>query len=263
MKESQFVASIIEFVVSILNIIFTIIYYAKQFRSKQNLTLIGLCHILFGVVLLTNQIITMYMVDKGIVEVCALWNLQGFTKNFSEAIIDWIFTLRVMYLEVRWKYLWVFMFVLLDAGPRIVGQFFYVTRMYNGACLFSESPTEAVTKTVMNTVYIGIVAIYFAVNIFTIVRQVKSQGAERLESLAFTSTVFALILCLVRTVIYIPFILNTWPSITGVLIPIEFIILPPLCFLNILYGSKLKINFIRKSNSLSNMTTKDVGQINT
>ncbi|KAJ3318046.1 hypothetical protein HDV06_000858 [Boothiomyces sp. JEL0866] len=141
----------------------------------------------------------MYIVLKGTIDLCILWNLQGFTKNFSEAIIDWIFTLRVMYLESDWKYFWVFMFILLDAGPRIVGQFYYSTAMNNNICLLSEPSTERVVKTVMNTVYIGIVAFYFALKIFSIIGPVKSKGAERLESLAFTSIVFALVLCLVRT----------------------------------------------------------------
>ncbi|KAJ3268235.1 hypothetical protein HDV01_003254 [Terramyces sp. JEL0728] len=144
----------------------------------------------------------------------------------------------------------------MDAGPRVVGQFFYSTTTEMGICVLSEPSTERVVKTVMNTVYIGIVASYFALKIFSILGPIKTNGAQRLESLAITSIVFALVLCLVRTVVYIPFILNTWPSITGILIPIEFIILPLLCFLNIAYGSKLKINIIPKSATL-NITTKE------
>ncbi|KAJ3318047.1 hypothetical protein HDV06_000859 [Boothiomyces sp. JEL0866] len=218
------------------------------YYSKNKITLIGYCHILFGVVLLINQIITMVLAMQGnTTTVCAVWNLQGITKNFAEANIDWIFTLRVYYLERQpWiQYTWLFLFAALDAIPRIVALCLYVTTMQpSGICTLYDPPNPRIIKTIMNTVFIAIVAIYFIHKMVQLIRGMGS-NSQQFESLSITSTFFAVMLCVTRTVFYIPYILNSWPSITGLLVPIQMCILPVLCFLNIAYGAKLKI---RKSN---------------
>ncbi|KAJ3308393.1 hypothetical protein HDV04_001338 [Boothiomyces sp. JEL0838] len=226
-NNSQFIASTVEFCVSVLNIIITLAYY-----RKKDLTVINYWHILFGIVLLSNQ---------------------GITKNFAEANIDWIFTLRVVYLEQgSWtRHVWVGLFLLMDALPRILVQFYYQTSIQStGKCLLSQPQLPSLLKTALGTVYIGVVAIYFAIRIVKLIQSSNGGlGVQRLESLTVTSIAFALALCLIRTLIGIPFIMNIWPTVTPLLIPIQFTILPPICFLSIAYGSRLKVNLLPKLNS--------------
>ncbi|KAJ3273595.1 hypothetical protein HDV01_004362, partial [Terramyces sp. JEL0728] len=121
----SYIATLAELIVGIINIIVMVPYYYKNKR-----TLIGYCHMVFGVVYLANQIVTFTLILQGnTTTFCGAWFLQGITKNFAEANIDWIFTLRVYFLErTPWvKYTWLFLFAALDAIPRIVALCLYVT----------------------------------------------------------------------------------------------------------------------------------------
>ncbi|KAJ3317396.1 hypothetical protein HDV06_001664 [Boothiomyces sp. JEL0866] len=239
--DAQFYATMAELLVAIINIIATTIYY-----WKRQLTVISYCHMLFGVVLLSNQIITSAMAFEGNTTYwCFVWYLQ--------ASLDWIFTIRVYYIEQKkWvKYSWIALFVLMDALPRIIGQFFYTTSVKpSGICVLYKSAAESLVKTTLDTMYIGIVAIYFTFKIFRLIQPTNGGiGVQSLESLTVTSVAFAIALCLIRTLIGIPFILDIWPTVTPYLIPLEMILLPPICFLSIAYGSKLRVNILPKSNT--------------
>lgn len=154
----------------------------------------------------------------------------------------------------KWvKYTWIALFVLLDALPRIFGQFFYTTSIKpSGICVLHTSKFESLVKTALDTLYIGIVAVYFTFKIFKLIQPANGGiGVQSLESLTVTSVAFAIALCLIRTVIGIPFILDIWPAITPYLIPLEMILLPPICFLSIAYGSKLRVNIVSRSSTRS------------
>ncbi|KAJ3313626.1 hypothetical protein HDV04_001636 [Boothiomyces sp. JEL0838] len=232
---------------------------------KNKWTIISYCHMVFGVVYLANQIITFALILNGnATTFCGAWNLQGITKNFAEANIDWIFTLRVYFLErTPWiQYTWLFLFTALDAIPRIVSLCLYVTTVQpSGLCTLFDPPTPRVVKTVMNTVYIAIVALYFIYKMYQLIKGLGN-NTQQFESLSITSTFFAIMLCVTRTVFYIPYILNSWPSITGILVPIQMCILPPLCFLNIAFGAKLNVRGNSNSKVVGNDTTKNSSMMN-
>lgn len=155
------------------------------------------------------------------------------------------------------KYLWIALFVLLDAIPRIVAVAMYQTTISNtGLCLLSLPTTARIVKAALNTAFIGVVAVYFVYVMFGMISGAVG-GVEVFESLTVTSTGFGLVLCVVRTVIYIPYILGTFgPVYTGTLIPIEMCLLPPLCFFSIVFGAKLKL---RGSSDKSRGTTLSGG----
>ncbi|KAJ3323267.1 hypothetical protein HDV06_002034 [Boothiomyces sp. JEL0866] len=176
--------------------------------------------------------------------IAGIAELIGSTFAIAEAIIDWIFMLRVYNLYNRpiIKYSWITLFVLLDAIPRIVAIAMYQTSTSaTGLCLLSLPTTARIVKAALNTAFIGVVAVYFIYVMFGMISGAVG-GVEVFESLTITSTAFGVILCIVRTVIYIPYILGTFgPVYTGTLIPIEMCLLPPLCFFSIAFGAKLKL----------------------
>ncbi|KAJ3273352.1 hypothetical protein HDV01_004569 [Terramyces sp. JEL0728] len=168
----------------------------------------------------------------------------GTTFAIAEAIIDWIFMLRVYNLHKKpvIQYTWIGLFVCLDAIPRIVAIAMYqTTTSSTGLCLLSLPTTARIVKAALNTAFIGIVAIYFVYVMYGMISGAVG-GIEVYESLTITSAGFGLVLCIVRTVIYIPYILSTFgPVYTGTLIPIEMCLLPPLCFFSIAFGAKLRV----------------------
>ncbi|KAJ3273594.1 hypothetical protein HDV01_004361 [Terramyces sp. JEL0728] len=151
------------------------------------------------------------------------------------------------------------MYACLDVIPRIISLAMYQDTVHpNGICSLLDPNSPRIIKTVMNTIYIGIVGCYFIYRMIQVISGVAA--SQQLESLTVTSGIYAIMLCVTRTVFYIPYILNTWPSITGILIPIQLCILPPLCFLNIIYGSKLKLRtgLTNKSRSRSTLQNDDI-----
>ena len=117
-----FISYVIEFGVAVINIFALFLYY-----WKTKLTVIGYSHIAFSVVLMINQIISLYISINGGTTACPTWNFQGYTKNLAEAAVDWIFTLRVYYLErdAKIKYFWLFLYTSLDVIPRIASLAMY------------------------------------------------------------------------------------------------------------------------------------------
>ncbi|KAJ3318048.1 hypothetical protein HDV06_000860 [Boothiomyces sp. JEL0866] len=247
-------AAVAEIVVAIVNVLLYIPYY-----WNRTFTVISYHHILFGLFFLANTIVTMYLISIDYqTSSCLLLNLQGYTKNLAEVWIDWIFTLRVYYLERNKfvQFFWIGMYTALDVIPRIVSLAMYQDTMHsNGICTLLDPNGPRIIKTVMNTVYIGIVGCYFIYRMIQVIRGVGT--SQQLESLTVTSGMYAIMLCLTRTVFYIPYILNTWPPITGILVPIQLCILPPLCFLNIIYGAKLKIRSTLTNKSRSRTTSNN------
>ncbi|KAJ3273351.1 hypothetical protein HDV01_004568 [Terramyces sp. JEL0728] len=211
------ISAIAELLVGILNAIAIVPYY-----MKHKITVVGWYHILFSVFLLAN----------------------GTTFAIAEAIVDWIFMLRVYNLHKKpvIQYIWIGLFVCLDAIPRIVAIAMYQTSTSStGLCLLSLPTTARIVKAALNTAFIGIVAVYFMYVMYGMISG-SVGGAEVFESLTITSAGFGLVLCVVRTVIYIPYILGTFgPVYTGTLIPIEMCLLPPLCFFSIAFGAKLRV----------------------
>lgn len=77
--DSQFIASTVEFCAAVLNIIITLAYY-----WKKDLTVINYWHILFGIVLLSNQVITMIMEFNGhTTDYCFMWYIQVSAVNLG------------------------------------------------------------------------------------------------------------------------------------------------------------------------------------
>ncbi|KAJ3309014.1 hypothetical protein HDV04_000565 [Boothiomyces sp. JEL0838] len=235
----QFIAVVAEFTIAAVNMMITVPYY-----KKAKLTVVSYCHIAFGVILLMYQIVTMILEVNGYTTtVCAYWNIQGVLRNFTEASIDWIFTLRVFYLETKplIKKIWIALFLVLDVFPRVVSLALYVTvKQPSGLCILIDPEISNIVKTILNIIYISIVASYFVCKMRHHMKQVTGK-TEQYESLTMTSTIFAILLLLIRCVLYIPYILNLWPAETALLTPIEMCIITPLCFLNVAFGSKLKL----------------------
>ncbi|KAJ3270533.1 hypothetical protein HDV01_007736 [Terramyces sp. JEL0728] len=249
-----FIAVCTEFTVSILNGLVLLYHYGLKSTTE-----IQKYQIMFGVLLMINTSITLY-INLNPVAWCGEWYLQGISFNAAEAIIDWIFLIRVYKLEqIAWrKYSWLVLYWGLDVIPRIVSISMYSTSYQNDVCLLSLPQTARILKSVMNTTFVGIVGIYFIFMMIESIRQTNFQDtSEKLESLTLTSTMFGVALCIVRTITYIPYILNTWPTITGILIPLEMTILPPLLFCSIVYGAKLKTKKHTLTNFVSSVISKE------
>ncbi|KAJ3270531.1 hypothetical protein HDV01_007734 [Terramyces sp. JEL0728] len=245
-----YVAVIAEFTVAIINGIALLIYYGFKQRAE-----IAIFQCVFGILLIINTTITLAINISPVTE-CAVWYMQGISFNVAEALVDWIFLIRVYKLEQKWwkKVVWQLLYWGLDIIPRIVSVILYSTR-YNddGVCLLSLPSTARIVKSVLNTIFVGIVGVFFVSIMVASIRQSHfSETTQKLESLKLTSAMFGILLCVVRTVTYIPYILNTFgPVWTGVLIPIEMIILPPLIFLSIVYGARLKTGSSANSKVMS------------
>ncbi|KAJ3258943.1 hypothetical protein HK103_003084 [Boothiomyces macroporosus] len=249
-----FVAVCTEFAVSILNGLVLLYHYGLKSTNE-----IQKYQILFGVLLLVNTSITLY-INTNPVTWCGEWYLQGISFNLAEAVIDWIFLIRVYKLEqTSWKkYSWMALYWGLDVIPRIVSILMYSTSTVNDLCALYLPQNARIIKSAMNTAFVGIVGIYFIFMMIESIRQSNFQDtSEKLESLTLTSTMFGVALCIVRTVTYIPYILNTWPTITGILIPLEMTILPPLLFCSIVYGAKLKTKKHTLTNFVSSKISKE------
>ncbi|KAJ3268908.1 hypothetical protein HDV01_002107 [Terramyces sp. JEL0728] len=72
----------------------------------------------------------------------------------------------------------------------------------------------------------------------------------KLASITVTSTLLALGMCIVRSVLYIPYTLNSWPGYTGILIPLEMTILSLLLFCSVVYASDLKSGVLEIVNNI-------------
>ncbi|KAJ3270532.1 hypothetical protein HDV01_007735 [Terramyces sp. JEL0728] len=253
-----FVAVIVEFSIAILNGLALLLYY--QFKPRSE---IANFQCIFGIFLIINTCVTLVVNLQPVTE-CYLWYFQGISFNTAETVVDWIFLIRVYKLEQKWwmKAIWQVLFWGLDVIPRVVSIAMYSTSVSNtGLCLLSLPSTARLTKSVMNTVFVGIVGIYFVyMMVSSIGRTSFNDTRQKLESLTITSSMFGILLCVIRTVTYIPYILNTFgPVWTGVLIPIEMSLLPPILFLSIVYGSKMKTGSGMLSGAINSFSTSSNG----
>ncbi|KAJ3313600.1 hypothetical protein HDV04_001817 [Boothiomyces sp. JEL0838] len=252
-----FVAVVVEFAMAMLNGLALLLYYRFNPRSE-----IATFQCIFGIFLIINTCVTL-VINLQPVTQCYLWYLQGISFNAAEAIIDWIFLIRVYKLEQKlWKkIIWQVLFWGLDVVPRAVSIVMYNTAISRlGLCLLSLPSTARIAKSVMNTTFVAIVGFYFVWIMISSIRfSASNDTRQKLESLTLTSAMFGILLCIIRTATYIPYILNTFgPVWTGVLIPIEMTLLPPILFLSIVFGAKIKTGSGLISN-INSFTTSSTG----
>lgn len=245
------VAVLIEFLVAIILLISVIVYYFRNPIRYVDYILIG-----FALSFSINASIT---VSVGLIpqEHCFWFIVQGTMFAVAEAINDAFFVLRVCNIDRSWRrYIWLILYIGMDIIPRIVAVANYIPNQTGNKCALILPTVPRLVKVILNTLFVGFLAIYFLYTMAVQLKNTSEKNKERvgvktkLASITVTSTLLALAMCIVRSVLYIPYTLNSWPEYTGILIPLEMIVLSPLLFCSVVYGTDLKVGVLEIVNNI-------------